>query len=85
MLTLEEARDIVNNVMSEITDCRIMVVEIPGENSFFNCIDSKSIIKAIIKKRKLPIKVINTIIPTNESNRKLSHALVFIRIRELKP
>lgn len=83
MISLEDARDIVENVITELKTGRMVIVEIPGENSFLNCVDSKAIIKTIIKERNLPFIVFNSLFPTKESKTKLAHVLVFIRIREL--
>lgn len=83
MLKLEEARDIVNNVVTELRDCRMVMVTIPGENSFLEIVDAKSIIKRIIKKMNIPVLVINTIIPTRgKSERKFMHALIFVRVKK---
>lgn len=85
MIRMEDARDIVENVVTELKTGRIAIVEIPGENTFLNCVDSKSIIKAIIKERHLPIIVFNSMILSKETTSKLAHVLVFVRIRELAP
>ncbi len=85
MIRMEDARDIIDNVITELKTGRIVIVDIPGENTFFNCVDSKSIIKAIIKERNLPIIVFNSMILSKETKTKLAHVLVFVRIRELAP
>lgn len=86
MIDLKDARDILENVITELKTCKMIIVNIPGENTFMNCIDAKSRIKSLIKENHLPIFVINSYLPIRESEKlKFYHVLVFIRIKELGP
>lgn len=86
MISLKDARDMLEHVITELKTCKMIIVNIPGENTFINCVDVKSCIKSVIKEKHLPIFVINSFLPIRESEKlKFCHVLVFIRTKELGP